>query len=66
MSKPTDSITARIRKAIGLDNDQLARLMPHGPASTDHFVSGIVEDDSDERTWAEKEYEKDMKGWKRV
>ena len=57
---------ARIKRAAGLTDEQLATLMPYGPNDPRHHVGGIVQGVPDKRSWAEHEHEKDNEGWNRV
>lgn len=55
-----------IRRMLGLTDKQAATLMPGGDNSPLGFPGVIVDSKEDDTSWAQREYEKDHRGWQQV
>lgn len=64
---PNPAIDA-IRRLLGLSPKHASAIMPAGDNSQLGFPGVLVggADEVDAKTWAQKEYERDHKGWEQV
>jgi hypothetical protein len=60
------SAVASIKKLMGLTDKQAVTLMPGGDNSPLGFPGVIVDGREDDTSWAQREYDKDHKGWQRT
>jgi hypothetical protein len=58
MENLTSSAIALIKRIFGLTDDQITKSGP--------FLGGIISYEDDGKTWAQKQYEKDTKEWKKI
>lgn len=61
MQNPLSSAVQRIKELAGLTDQQALTLMPHGDDSPDGFPGALITFDSNEKSWAQQEYEREMK-----
>jgi len=61
------SALQQILNKLGLTDAQAATLLPNGPDSpANSFPAALITTPTDTRTWAEREKEKDDRGWTKV
>lgn len=55
-----------IKRMLGITDKQAQTLMPAGDDSPLGFPGVILDFREDEKSWAEREYEKDHRGWRQA
>lgn len=66
MQSRLPSAVATIKRLMGLSDKHTDILMPQGDNSTMGFPGVTLNYQEDETSWAQREYDKDHKGWEIV